>query len=142
MCSPGLTLDEFLDGETAATDAIVRRVVEHLERVDDGSLIVDPVDAAVLFKNGPVFANVRIMKKWTAVGFSLRRRVVSPRFSRKVQEYQDKFFHVVNVYEPDEIDDEFCDWLTESFLGEQVDDDELGVDMVPDDVDIFIEPPR
>ena len=142
MCSPGLTLDEFLDGETAATDAIVRRVVDHLRSVDDGGLIVDPVDALVLFKNGPMFANVRVMKKWTAVGFNLRHRVASTRFSRKVQEHPGGHFHVINVTDPDEIDDEVRDWLTESFLGEEPDDDGFTGDMVPDDVDIYIEPPR
>lgn len=141
MCAPGLTLDEFLEGRTAATDAIVRRVVDHLRDIDDGSLIVDPVDALVLLKNGPMFANIRVMKKWTAVGFNLQRHVVSARFSRKVQEHPGGYFHVLNVTDPVEIDDEVFDWLTEAFLGEES-DDELGGDMVPDDVDVFIEPPR
>lgn len=142
VCSPGLSLDEFLKGQTPDTDAIVRRVIAHLKDIDDGSLIVDPVDALVLLKNGPMFANIRIMKKWTALGFNLKRRVVSPRFSRKVQEHPGGYFHVLNLTTADEIDDEVCDWLAESFLGEEPDDDDFGGDMVPDDVDIFIEPPR
>ncbi len=67
--------------------------------------------------------------------------MVSARFSRKVQEHPGGYFHVLNVVDPDEIDDEVREWLTEAFLGEQP-DEVLGNDMVPDDVDIFIEPPR
>lgn len=50
-----------------------------------------------------------------AVGFFLRRRLTSARLSRKVVDYQGKYFHVVNVNDASIVDDELLEWLTEAF---------------------------
>jgi hypothetical protein len=48
-------------------------VAAHLE--GQGEVIVDPIAMGIQFKNGPVFCMLRAMKRWTALGFSLRRRL-------------------------------------------------------------------
>jgi Domain of unknown function (DUF5655) len=140
-CDPGLTIDEFFDRSPAYVAPVFRRVRDHLADVDatvgTGDLIVDPLATKVLFKNGPTFCILEVKTKWTAVGFVLHRKLSSGRLSRKVLDYGEKFYHVINVVDVDEIDDEFCEWLTEAY--------HVGVSarpsphdpMVPDDVDIW-----
>ena len=167
MCTPGLSIDEFLDGSPDFVGPVLERVREHLVAVDaaaNGELIVDPLEKKVLLKNGPTFAILDVKTKWVAVGFSLRRKVESGRLSRKVADYGSKYFHVVNVAAADLVDDELCGWLTEAyhhgdpdaadaFRGEQAGDrgDRGGSDvvsasssddpMLPDDIDFEIAPP-
>ena len=152
MCQPGLTVVEFIDVSPGFAGPVFERVLEHLVAVDDqhddGNLIVDPLAKKVLFKNGPTFCVLDVKTKWVAVGFSLRRRLESGRLSRKVADYGSKFFHVVNVDDPELIDDEFRGWLTEAYVRAGSGGDEPtqgaaggGDPMVPDDVDFVIAPP-
>jgi len=140
MCSPGLTATEFIAASPDFVGPVFHRVNDHLTRVDEsddgGSLIVDPLPKKkVLFKNGPTFCVLDVKTKWVAVGFSLRRQIQSGRLSRKTVDYGDKFFHVVNVADAGDIDDEFCDWLTEAYHHGQ-ESKPSNDPMVPDDVDI------
>lgn len=139
-CRPGLTIDEYAADALPYFRPIHDRVEARLRRLD-GDLIIDPIDKMVLFKHGGTFATLTSMTKWVAVGFSLRRRLTSPRLSRKVQAYGSKFHHVVNLTTPDEMDDELLDWLEEAFyasIGQTppAEDDDAG--MIPDDVDVDI----
>lgn len=151
MCIPGTTAEQFIADHPDFVGPVFERVRSHLTAVDDGAggeLIVDPLDTKVLFKNGPTFCILEVKAKWVAVGFSIRRRLESGRLSRKVADYGSKYFHVVNVTDPDQIDDEFESWLTEAYHHGDPDAadrfrDELGASstaswdpMVPDDVDI------
>ena len=162
ICTPGSTVDEFLHASPAFVGPVFERVHEHLVSIDadaDGDLIVDPLPKKVLLKNGPTFAILEVKTKWVAVGFSLRRRLDSGRLSRKVADYGSKFFHVVNVTEADEVDDELCDWLTEAYHHGDPDaadafrdrlasgDDDAVASasddpMLPDDIDFEIAPPH
>jgi Domain of unknown function (DUF5655) len=149
MCTPGVSVEEFLDGAPAFVEPVFRRVHAHLASIDDGGLIVDPLEKKVLFKNGPTFCIVDVKTKWLAIGFTLRRKLDSGRLSRKTTEFGGKFFHVVNVAEPDLIDDEFESWLTEAFHHGT---EQVGLPgaasgsnhdpMIPDDIDFEIAPPR
>jgi hypothetical protein len=148
MCQPGLTVAEFLRSSPPFTGPVFDAVSEHLVAVDrdqgTGTLIVDPLASKVLFKNGPTFCILDVKTKWVAVGFSLRRQLDSGRLSRKVVDYGAKYFHVVNVADPELIDGEFREWLTEAYFhgDEAADSAPTGNDpMVPDDVDIIISPP-
>lgn len=148
ICQPGVSVDAFLAGAPAFVPPVFDAVHEHLVAVDDrdehGALIVDPIDGKVLFKNGPTFCILEVKTKWVAVGFSLRRQLESGRLSRKVLDYGTKFFHVVNVSDPEQVDDEFRDWLSEAYRhGDEPAEPAVssGDPMVPDDVDIVIAPP-
>lgn len=141
-CRPGLTIDEYAAGALPCFRPIHDLVAGRLATLD-GDLIVDPIDKMVLFKHGGTFATLQSMTRWVALGFSLRRKLTSPRLARKVQEYGAKFHHVVNLTDPAEVDDELLDWVEEAFFaavgraprrpGDG--DDEDGGGMVPDDVD-------
>ena len=142
MCSPGLGVDEYFASAQPWERPVFDVVAAHLESL--GDVIIDPIAMGILFKNGPTFCHLRAMKRWTALGFRLDRKLVSNRLSRKVAEYGTTFFHVINVDSADEIDDEVLGWLTEAYhvAGGTLDTLELppepgvGSDpMVPDDVD-------
>lgn len=73
-----------------------------------------------------------------------RRRLESGRLSRKVADDGTKYYHVVNVTDPEQVDDEFRGWLTEAYAhGDEPAEPTAasGDPMVPDDVDIVIAPP-
>lgn len=134
MCEPGLTIEEYLSTARPEAGPIFERVNEHLATLD-GDLIVDPLSSKVLFKNGPVIATLQSMTKWVALGFTLRRRLESSRLSRKVTEYQGKFWHVLNLTDGEQVDDELLEWLTEAFHRDDPPPNS-GIDpMVPDDID-------
>ncbi len=133
MCQPGLTLEEHFAAARPEAAPIFEVINAHLETLD-GDLIVDPLSKKILFKNGPTIAILESMTKWVALGFTLRRRVVSTRFSRKVIDYQGKFYHVVNLTSAAQVDDELLEWLSEAF--HKGDGPSVGADpMVPDDID-------
>jgi hypothetical protein len=56
------------------------------------------------------------MTRWVALGFSLRRRLAGERLSRKVVGHGQRFYHVVNLVDPGEVDDLIRGWLTEAFF--------------------------
>jgi len=59
------------------------------------------------------------MKKWVALCIYLPERVNSSRFSRKVVQAGgngSRWYHVINVADASEIDDQVLDWLTHAYL--------------------------
>lgn len=148
VCQPGLTVAEFLDSSPSFTAPVFEAIHDHLAAVDrqqgDGTLIVDPLESKVLFKNGPTFCILDVKTRWVAVGFSLRRRLESGRLSRKVLDHGTKYFHVVNIADPELIDAELRGWLTEAYFDGDEATEVASIrrdPMVPDDVDIVIAPP-
>ena len=139
-CEPALSIDEYFANarpfERPVFDA-VHAGIQHLD-----GLIVDPLGIGILLKNGPMFAELRAKTKWVAVGFSLGRKLESGRLSRKVVDYGHKYFHVINVADPELIDDELIEWLIEAYhlaggtlRSYRNDPEAAGDGMVPDDVD-------
>lgn len=132
MCRPGLTLDEYFATARPEAEPIFRVINAHLETLE-GDLIVDPLEKKLLFKNGPTIAILDSMTKWVALGFTMRRKVASSRFSRKVSE-QGRYHCVMNLTDAAQVDAEVLAWLTEAFYKGEMPAE--GSDpMVPDDID-------
>ena len=135
-----MSIDEYFESARPFERPVFDIVISGLEHLD--GLIIDPLNVGILLKNGPMFAELRPKTKWTALGFSLGRKLESNRLSRKVVDYGKKYFHVINVTEPEQIDDQVMEWLIEAYhfaggtLSELRGDHDGGGDgMVPDDVD-------
>ena len=77
------------------------------------------MSVGIFFKRRSTFAQLRPMTRWVALGFSLSRRLTSPRLSRKVVEHGRRHYHVINVTEPSDVDDEILDWLTEAWHADE-----------------------
>lgn len=139
MCAPGLTVEEYFTSAQPWERPIFDAIAGHLEEL--GEVIIDPIAMGIQFKNGPVFCMLRAMKRWTALGFSLRRKLNSDRLARKVTGHHGRYYHVINVDDAALIDDEILTWLTEAYhvaggtehLLEP--DQATGDGMVPDDVE-------
>lgn len=116
MCVPALTIDEFFAHGHERERPIFEAVHDHLRSL--GPVDVDPVSVGILFKNGPVFAELRPRKQWVAVTFTLPTALESERLSRKVSRVGgtgNRWYHVVNVHGASDIDDELVGWLTEAY---------------------------
>lgn len=143
-CEPAMSIGEYFEGARPFERPIFEAVFDGLRDLE--GLIVDPLNVGILLKNGPMFAELRPKTKWTALGFSLGRKLESNRLSRKVVDYGKKYFHVINVTDPAQIDDQTLEWLREAYhvaggtlsefkRGGEVDRDGDGDGMVPDDID-------
>jgi len=108
-----MSLDEYFATAHEREQPIFEVVNAHLTNL--GDVIVDPLSMGIKFKAGGTFVELRTMTKWVALCFSLRRKVTSNRMSRKVVEYGPKHYHVINLTDVSEIDDEILGWLTEAF---------------------------
>lgn len=121
MCAPGMTIDEFFATSHPRERPIYDAINAHLEEV--GEMWVEAVQVGVFFKNGPVFAEIRPKKKWVAVTFKLPLKLTSDRLSRKVilagGSSASRWYHVVNVTDVSEVDDELLGWLTEAWFAAQ-----------------------
>lgn len=116
-CAPARSLEEYFASAQERERPIFDVVHRHLEAI--GPLDVDAVQIGILFKNGPVFAELRPKKKWVALTFKLPVKLTSRRFSRKViptGSNGGRYYHVINVHEAGDIDEEVLDWLTEAYL--------------------------
>ncbi|MEM7337448.1 MAG: DUF5655 domain-containing protein [Actinomycetota bacterium] len=117
MCAPGLTIEEFFAQSQPWERPVFDRVRSHLD--DLGPLIVEPVQVGILFKNGPTFAELRPKKKWIALSFMHPVPQASNRFSRKITRVGgtgSRYYHVLNVDDPGQIDEQVNDWLTEAYF--------------------------
>lgn len=120
-CAPAMTLEDYFSTGPERERPIFDAVWAHLSTLesDDGDdVYVEPVSVGIFFKGRSVFAQLRPMTKWVALSFNLDRRLTSNRLSRKVVAHGSRFYHVVNVEGPEQIDDQIIDWLTEAFLAD------------------------
>jgi hypothetical protein len=113
-CAPGLTLDEYFATGPDRERPIFEAVRDHLESL--GPVHIEPVAVGIFFKRGRSFAQLRPKARWVALSFLLSRVVDSPRIARKVTGSGQRLYHMVNLREPADVDDDVRAWLTESYL--------------------------
>lgn len=109
-----MTLDEYFSTGPPHERPIFEAVMAHVRTFDD--VHVEPVSVGIFFKGRRTFAQLRPMERWSALSFSLRRKVTHPTITRKVVEYSGRYHHVANLRSPEEFDDRLRDWITESYL--------------------------
>ncbi len=114
-----MDLEDYFSTGPGRERPIFEAVWSHLKTLesDDGDAVyVEPVSVGIFFKGKRTFVQLRPMTKWVALSFNLNRKLTSPRLSRKVVANGGRFFHVINIKEPSEVDEQVLEWLTESFL--------------------------
>ena len=107
----------LLDWATPRTPDLRGRAAAHLDTLDD--VYVEPVSVGIFFKRSRTFAELRPKQRWVALSFVLHRQLDGERLSRKVISQGSRYFHVVNLHEPSDVDDVVCDWLTEAYLSDE-----------------------
>lgn len=109
-----MTVEDYFSTGPPFERPIFDAVMGHLVTV--GDVHVEPVSVGVFLKRAQTFAELRPMTKWVAVSFTLTRTIQSARIARKVIDAGSRRYHVVNVRQPEEVDEQLCDWLTEAYL--------------------------
>ncbi len=110
-----MTVDDYFASGPAFERPIFEAVRDHLRTLDP-DVWFEPVSVGIFFKRRTSFVQLRTMTKWVAVAFNLDRRLSSSRLSRKVIEHAGRYFHVVNVADAAEVDQQLLDWLAEAWL--------------------------
>ncbi len=115
-CAPALSIEEYFATGPDFERPIYEAVQAHLDTIPGDPTYVEPVSVGLFCKHGSrTFLQLRTKTRWIAVGFVLHRKVESDRFSRKVTGEGSRWFHVVNVRTPDEVDEQLCEWITEAY---------------------------
>jgi hypothetical protein len=113
-CAPAMTLAEYFSTGPAIEKPIFEAVMAHLDTV--GPVHVEPVSVGIFLKQPRKFAQLRPMQKWVALSFSLPRTVDHALITRKVIPHGGRYYHVVNLRGPEDLDDEIRGFLTEAYL--------------------------
>jgi hypothetical protein len=113
-CAPAMTLTEYFSTGPLIEKPVFDAVMAHLDSI--GPVHVEPVSVGIFFKQPRKFAQLRPMQKWVALSFSLPRRVDHPLIARKVIAHGSRYYHVVNLRGPDDVDDRIRGWLTEAYF--------------------------
>ena len=109
-----MSLEEYFATGPAHERPIFERVMAHLDAV--GPVHVEPVSVGVFLKRSRTFAELRPMQKWVALSFSLSHVVRHPLIVRKVLPYGGRYYHVVNLRQAEDLDDDIRSWLTEAYF--------------------------
>ena len=120
-CAPAMTLEEYFSTGHPRERAVFEAVMAHLRTV--GPVHVEPVSVGIFLKRERGFAELRPMRRWVAVSFSLGRPVVHPTITRKVVPYGGRYWHVANVAGPEDLDEVLLGYLTEAYLASPAGDD-------------------
>ena len=113
-CSPAMSLEEYFSTGPSHERPIFDAVMAHLVTV--GPVHVEPVSVGIFLKRSRSFAELRPMRDWVALWFTLSRTVRHRTITRKVITYGSGFVHVANLRTPDDLDDEIRGWLTEAYV--------------------------
>lgn len=116
-CAPALTVDEYFASGPAHERPVYEAVQDIMEGLPD--VHTEAVSVGIFFKRSRVFAQLRPMQKWVALGFIHPQKLGDSRISRKVVDMGKGYYHVVNVHGPDEIDATVADWLTQAHLADE-----------------------
>ncbi|HKN39742.1 MAG TPA: DUF5655 domain-containing protein [Acidimicrobiia bacterium] len=109
-----MTVEEYFSTGPAHERPIFDAVMRHLDTV--GPVHVEPVSVGIFLKRVGKFAELRPMRRWVALSFSLPRPVWHRTIIRKVMPWRGRYFHVANLATPADFDDELAGWLTEAYL--------------------------
>ncbi len=113
-CAPAMALDEYFSTGPARERPIFEAPLAHLDTV--GPVHVEPVSVGIFLKRSRTFSELRPKTNWVALSFSLRRKVTHPLIKRKVMQWHGRYYHVANIANPGDIDDDIRNWLTEAYL--------------------------
>lgn len=108
-----MALDEYFSTGPERERPVFEAVVGHLRTL--GPVHVEPVSVGILLKRAGTVAELRPMRDWVALSFALDRRVSHPLMTRKPVGQGGRWWHVVNLRGPDDLDDEVRGWLTEAW---------------------------
>ena len=112
-CWPAMSVEEYFSTGPPHERPIFEAVCLYLETL--GPIHIEPVSVGIFIKKQGSFVELRPKTRWVALSFSLPRRIENPKIARKPIDTGSRWFHVVNLRTPDDLDDEIKAWLAESY---------------------------
>jgi hypothetical protein len=109
-----MTLADYFSTGPAMEKPIFEAVMAHLDTL--GPVHVEPVSVGIFLKQPRTFAQLRPMQKWVALSFSLPHRVDHRLMTRKPIAHGGRYYCVINLRRPEDLDNEIRSWLTEAYL--------------------------
>jgi hypothetical protein len=113
-CAPAMSLEDYFATGPAHERPVFDAVISHLRQV--GPVHVEPVSVGIFLKKSRTFAELRPMTKWVAVSFSLLHPAKHKLITRKVLQYNGRYYHVANVVKASDIDEGLISLLTEAYF--------------------------
>ncbi|HEY2814085.1 MAG TPA: DUF5655 domain-containing protein [Acidimicrobiales bacterium] len=113
-CAPAMSLDEYFATGPERERPIYDAVMAHLETL--GPIHVEPVSVGIFLKRSRTFAELRPMVRWVALSFRLNRNLEHSKIARRMKGSGAAVYLVVNLRDPDDVDDDVRAWLTEAYL--------------------------
>jgi hypothetical protein len=109
-----MTLTEYFSTGPEMEKPIFDAVMAYLDTL--GPVHVEPVSVGIFFKQPRKFAQLRPMQRWVALSFSLPHRVDHRLMTRKPIAHGGRYYCVINLRRPEDLDNEIRSWLTEAYL--------------------------
>ncbi len=109
-----MLLEDYFATGPAHERPVFDAVMSHLRHV--GPVHVEPVSVGIFLKKSRTFVELRPMTKWVAVSFCLLHPARHKLITRKVLQYNGRYYHVANVARPSQIDEGLVDLLTEAYF--------------------------
>ncbi|MGO9660304.1 MAG: DUF5655 domain-containing protein [Acidimicrobiales bacterium] len=113
-CAPAMSLEEYFATGPPHEKPVFEAVMAHMSAV--GPVHVEPVSVGIFLKRARTFAELRPMRKWVALAFSLPRPARHEAIRRKITHYNGRYFHVANVAGPADLDQDLLAMLTEAYF--------------------------
>ncbi|HTW07056.1 MAG TPA: DUF5655 domain-containing protein [Acidimicrobiales bacterium] len=109
-----MSLEEYFSTGPPHEKPIFEAVLAHARQL--GAVHIEPVSVGIFLKRARTFAELRPMRKWVALSFSLPRRAGHKTITRRVVQYSGRYYHVANVRDPADLDDDLLALLTEAYF--------------------------
>jgi hypothetical protein len=108
-----MTLEEYFSTGPERERPIFEAVMAHLDTL--GPMYVEPVSVGIFIKADRSFVVLRPKVRWVALSFPLPRTIQHNKIARRMGGSGATTYHVVNLREPADVDDDVKAWLTESY---------------------------
>ena len=109
-----MSLEEYFSTGPSHERPIFEAVMAHLDQV--GPVHVEPVSVGIFLKRARTFAELRPMRKWVALSFSLPRPARHTTIKRKVVHYNGRYYHVANLQSTRDLDEDLLSLLSEAYF--------------------------
>ena len=108
-----MSVEEYFSTGPGWERPVFEAVLAHRETL--GPMRVEPLSVGIFIKSGGGFVELRPMARWVALGFPMIRRIEDARIARKPVRSGRRLYHVVNLAKPEDVDEQLCGWLSESY---------------------------
>jgi hypothetical protein len=113
VCVPGITVGELLSRHPAWVGEIYVALMRHLSSL--GPVHEDAVNVGIFLKSDRKIASFRPRVRSVLLSFFLPYELTNPRIARVLPVAAGRIAHMINLTNPDQVDDQLREWLAEAY---------------------------